>query len=95
MNDMKEFLKLECVPDYMRLKWGLFFWERGGKKFVHTFVMENGIFHEKRQKLNYLVPLAEKCISKTSGDFLDCVACLREKVEELISELQEGRELNE
>ena len=92
MTDMKEFLKLECVPDYMRLKWGLFFWNKGGKQFVHRFVMENGSFHEKRQELNYLVPLAEKCISKTSGDFLDCVTCLREKVEELISELQEGRD---
>ena len=67
---------------------GLFFWGRGGKQFVYRFVFENGIFHEKRQSLDYLIPLAKQCHTKGAGDFLDCLACLGEKkVKELIKKL--------
>ena len=103
MNDMKEFLKLECVPDYMRLKWGLFFWKRGGKEYVKQwkfFIDRNNYKGNKMLKTYIKLAIDDEGNTKkeirNGQRFLDCVACLGEKkVKELISELQEERELND
>ena len=100
MTDMKEFLEKksellwsqkngnDAQYNCLDIKdLGSFFWERGGKQFVKTYIGYS--FNEYVEEAEWLLTL-NKIYKGREQIFLYCVACLGEtKVKELISELKE------
>lgn len=70
---------------------GLFFWERGGKKFVlkHKIYFLNSLIPKTWQDIVGFFWACSQRKEVDKKDFLDCLACLGEdKVKELIKELE-------
>jgi len=104
--DLKEFLDKNALPkEYRHIgsgemlvsikDLGLFFWEKGGKRFVEniTDYMSGSFCDTSYLNFDGCVKLAKENndLDVDAKDFLDCLACIgEEKVKELIKEVKQN-----
>ena len=93
MNDLKSFWEedINQQDSWQRIRFniGMFFWERGGKRFVEniTDYMSGSSCDTSYPNFNGCVKLAKdnNDLDVDAKDFLDCLACLGEdKIKELL-----------